>query len=451
MNYINNKNTKEEQELINEFNLVKAKYINNKIAKHIIENNEKLNELFKAIKEKTKSICEYGIKYNYPTRTRKLLDDSKKLEKEIIDFKLEEYKMDYSDENNLVDKCLFILSNETLSIPAYFDEFIARRQFDLITNREYKLNEKLIEKVYGYIQKEGLIDELEKGTRITTNKNKYENKVDKCNVALSYKEIIEKNSDLIIEFNKTVRDINNIIEEKNNDKYLGLIPREKSNSETIEKLESNNVIKIINKNKLEKLYKEKEKLLKLKKEYERIDNELMRLHIKLGKININLKEEDLSDLVTRSDLKYLLNKELDPIAITSNLKHFYSKEDIDNYYKYIEEQYVINKFLLEDTLKEEQEFNSKASEDAKELIKNNFLTAEALGNLNKKNDKNIDPKLAIYILKSIIDIKKTKVEDLDITEEEYIALKAYYDCKINEKIVEISEKLNEIENPRRHR
>ena len=450
MDYINNKKTKEEEELINDFNLVKTQDMNNKLAVYIIENSEKLKEFIESADEKIDRCYEEPIKNINPNRVKKALD-SLNIRGEIIRFKKRELKKDYTEENNLIKKCLSSISKEPLSIPSFFDEFIARVHLDFLTNQGYHLNEKLIEKVYGYIQKEGLIDELEKGTRIVSNKNDYENMVDKCKMSLSFKDIVEKKSDLIIEFNKTVRDINKIIEEKNNDKYLGLIPKEKNNKDTIEHIESNSLLKLMNKYKLEKLYEEKEKLLELKKEYDKIENELMRLHIKLGKINIDLKEKDLSDLITRSDLKFLLNKELDPIAITSNLKQFYSKEDIDNYYKYVDEQLVVNKILLEDTLKEEKEFNSKASEEAKELIKNDFTTAEALGNLNKKNENNIDPKLAISILKTLVDIKKTKLEDLDVTEEEYIALKAYYDCKINEKIAEISEKLNEIENPRRHR
>ena len=150
MDYINNKKTKEEEELINDFNLVKTQDMNNKLAVYIIENSEKLKEFIESADERIDRCYEEAIKNLYPNRVKRALDDLN-IRGEIIRFKKREYKKDYTEENKLITNCLSAIINKPFAIPSFFDEFIARRHLDFLTNQEYQLNEKLIKKVYGYI------------------------------------------------------------------------------------------------------------------------------------------------------------------------------------------------------------------------------------------------------------------------------------------------------------
>ena len=170
-----------------------------------------------------------------------------------------------------------------------------------------------------------------------------------------------------------------------------------------------------------------------------LESELVELHISLGKINALLKEKNLTDLITRCDLKSLLFAGEDKIAITSNLKKFNSKEDIDNFFKYVEEQLKINQEILNNLLKEEKEFNETANDKAKELINTDALEAYYLSKLNTKKRNNIDPRLIIFILKTISVLNNTKVKNMNVEKSEYKELKKYNDSIISEKIVSLED------------
>ena len=86
MDNINNKKTKEEEELINDFNLVKTQDMNNKLAVYIIENSEKLKEFIESADEKIDRCYEEAIKNLYPNRVKKALDNLN-IRGEIIRFK----------------------------------------------------------------------------------------------------------------------------------------------------------------------------------------------------------------------------------------------------------------------------------------------------------------------------------------------------------------------------
>ena len=152
-----------------------------------------------------------------------------------------------------------------------------------------------------------------------------------------------------------------------------------------------------------------------------------------------LKEKNLTDLITRCDLKSLLFAGEDKIAITSNLKKFNSKEDIDNFFKYVEEQLKINQEILNNLLKEEKEFNETANDKAKELINTDALEAYYLSKLNTKKRNNIDPRLIIFILKTISVLNNTKVKNMNVEKSEYKELKKYNDSIISEKIVSLED------------
>ena len=432
--------TEEEKKLIEDLKNVIEKDRKNKISEYIINNNERIEELFRAINEKLKYYIEGEGRFdNYSNRNKRIIDNLNGVKAHLTSFINRESAPDYTEENLLLDDCLNYISEKPYKLPLFIDEYIAVNNLDFRTNKRYRINKELVDRIYNEIQEDNIIEELEKGMKIQDDIYIYQKIVDKCNTSLAFKELINNNSDLILEYNKTVNEIDKVIEEKTSDLYLGIKERVTSNDETINKIESNSLRRIINKNRLETLYKEKEILLKRKKELQELESELVELHINLGKINVLLKEKNLTDLITRCDLKYMLFSGEDKIAISSNLKKFDTKEDIDNFFKYVEEKLKINQEILDNLLKEEKEFNETAGNKTKELMNNDALEAYYLSKLNTKKNNNIDPRLIFFILKTISVLNNTKVKNMNVEKSEYKELKKYNDSIISEKIVDLED------------
>ena len=432
--------TEEEKRLIEELKTVIEKDRKNKISEYIIENNERIEELYRAVNEKLKYYIEGEGRFdNYSNRNKRIIDNLNGVKAHITSFLKRESAPDYTEENKLIEECLSYISEKPYKLPLFIDEYIVVDYLDFRTNKRYRINKQLVDRISDEIKEDNVVEDLEKGMKIQDDIYLYQKIVDKCNSSLAFKELVNNNSNLILEFNKTVNDIDKVIEEKTSDLYLGLKERVNSNDEDINKIESNSLRRIINKNRLETLYKEKEILLKRKKELQELESELVELHISLGKINSKLKDNNLTDLVTRCDLKYLLFPGEDKIAITSNLKKFESKEDIDNFFNYVEEQLKINQELLDNLLKEEKEFNNTANEQAIELINTDALEAYYLSQLNTKERNNIDPRLIFFILKTISVLNNTKVKNMNVEKSEYKELKKYNDSIISEKIVSLED------------
>ena len=232
--------TEEEKELINDLSLVIDVDRTNKISEYIIERNRKLDDLIRTINEKLKYYIEEDGRYLSSSTIRlSIIDNLNRVKCEINKFKKNQYQDNLILENKLIEKCLHSISITPFAVPCFFDEFIAIKRNKEYYNRDYHiLNKELIDKLYDLVNKDTLMEELDQGTRIISNKSKYESIVDKCNVSLSYKELVKNNSDLIIEFNRIVKDIERVIEKRNNEQFLGIIKRERSNNATINYLES---------------------------------------------------------------------------------------------------------------------------------------------------------------------------------------------------------------------
>ena len=446
INAINNdeliKTTKEERKLLSELQLNINIDRYNKILEYIVERDNSINELLRTVNEKLKEHIE-GKKFVSPyyDRSTYVIDNLNDVKDDIIKYKREQYTDNRIQENNLIDKCLTALSEKPFRVPYFFDEFIAVKNNSYTSNECYELNKELINKMYKLLSNDILVSEIVTGTRIKKDKEKFENTVGKCEVSLSFKDIVLKNADKIVEFNEIVREIDKVLEEKRSDKYVGLIPRETKVKNMIRFLESNYVRKLVNKSRLERLHAEEKMLLERKKEYQDLDAESIRLHIELSKLNMELKDKGLSDLMQRSDMKYILNSEDDELAITSNLRKFYSTNEIDNYFKNVEKNYYENKGLLEKTKYEEKEFNGHVSKEALKLIETDFDTAVDISRLYSENKRiDIDPKIALFVLKSLTDLKEIELEDMNVTEEEYEKLKDYFDKTNKEKIAEFDKK-----------
>ena len=441
-------NSKEEKELVNDLSFIIKKNKVNKLSEYIVENNVKINELLQTINEKLKYYIEGDGAFPPTTKREITIDNLNRLKEDVISFKRSLYKPSNYSEKELIDICLNTLSED--NIPSYFNEPIVTITKNKNQKKEYDLNKDLINKLYELSLNDKLISDLETGTRLITSKEKYENNVGKCSVTLSFKDLVLNNKEQIIKYNSIVKEIEKTLEERNNNRFIGVSQKEQKNREEIFNLESNSIRRIVNKNKLKDLYEKELLLLELRKELDEIDNKLKELHIELAKTNIELKEKGLTDLITRSDLKYLLNKEEDPLAITSNLRSFYNEDDINSYFINVEKEYKTNKKLLDKLYIEEKEFNNNVCEEAKELIINDFNNAEKLGNLNKIDT--INPKIVLFTLNALILSKETELKDLIITEAEYLKYKTLLDGIINNQIVEFDEKyIKALENPKRHR
>ena len=128
--------TEEEKQLLDDLEKVVKTYRANNMIKNIVENNQRADDLLQAINEKLKYYIE-RVPDKVSSKRLSIIDNLNGLKDDIRLFKKEQYKMDYSDENDLISKCLESLTNHpfrplalatlsSLPFPIYFDKFLAK-------------------------------------------------------------------------------------------------------------------------------------------------------------------------------------------------------------------------------------------------------------------------------------------------------------------------------------
>ena len=416
----------------------------NKIAHKAIRDNKKMDLLLKDLNDILKHYIE-------GTRNKPAIYDNSiylnrinnlnNLKYSIIDYIHEEYYENEGISNEIVNKCFDSISVDQL----YFDETIATKR-SIGINDDYLLNEELIHRLYDYLVKNNNIKELAEGTRIINDIDDTHSIIDNCLFALSHKNDLYENIDLVLEFNKISNMIEGVLSERKDYKFYGINEKNKAIDNEVSHLESSPFKNLFYKDKIKKIQEIKNKINLIIKEYEELDNKLINLRKRQGIVNLELQEKNLSDLLNKSDYEYYSGyKKYDGVKITNTIRLFTSKEDLDNYYNFVEKALASNKLLLEELKVKEEEFNNSASKETLELIENDFITSENLAKFNNTNN-DVSPVIALFTLEALIKAKNTKLIDMNISEEEYNKVYSYYDNELNERTSGYSKELADVLN-----
>jgi len=427
INRINKPLTKEEKHLLDELKYIVQTAKTYRMIEYIVESHDRLYELLLAINEKLKEYIESRPQTNI---TQNKIDSLNSLKTDIISFKRELYKNSNLEENNLLEQCFSYLTNNSHTLPSYFGENLASKKEEKSSEKQYILNNELISKLQELLSKDNIIDEIKQVMRISTTKKECMSIINTCMDSLSYKENLLNNIEDVLNYNKLEEQIGKVFEEGLSDKYVGVVERENKTRYDIEKIESNPIKKALLKKKLEILKKEEKILLKRKNEYSDLEHQYVNLTRRIQDIKTKLKENNLLDIVSRSDISSIATKPNNQLALTSILRSIKSKEELEVFYNKVEEALIINKELLEKTNQEEMTFNNTASKEVIDLINNDYTTVE---NLSKISDK-VDPKILLFILETISIMKEYKPMYVDKKSQEYKMLKEHYDDIINSKI-----------------
>ncbi len=430
--------TKEEKQLLDELEKVVKEYKSNQMIGNIVEGNQKVNELLQAINEQLKYYIEI-IPDKTSSKRLYIIDNLNGLKEDINNFKKDQYKMNYSEENTLINNCLESLTNSpfgpislsslaSFHFPLYFDRLLVKPIINFKDNNFYSINERLTSQLEELLSVDNILNDLEQGYTIKTNKDNYEEIVNSCLDSLNHKDKILNNADLIVDYNKIEEERFSAYQKASSDIYIGVNERYNSVINQIKKIESNRLLKALNKRKLKELYSDKEILEKRKQEYTALEKYYLDLGIKEKDLKQQLKDKDIWELISISER---FNRRKDRISLLSNLRFFHSIQDVENYYSRVEQEYNINKELLDNTNRQEEVFNNTASKEAKRIVEEDLKTAKEL---SKLKDSRVDPKLVIFIFKSLLAIKKTNALDIDKKSSDYLFLKEHYDNLINEKI-----------------
>ena len=212
----NNNLTQEEKRLLK--NIVESIRIDriNKISNQVLRRNSKLNELIYNVNDLLSyyinGLDYYGLDYreNAKYKIRAL----NTLKSDIYSFIDDQYVNNTTSDNFLVDRCVNSINYEAYEVPTYFNELVATRNKEYSSNQNYIVNEKIINRLYDLLSEEGITDEIEKGIDIISSKEKYATIIDKCELSLGYKDLIYNNINLIIDYNKTIKEIEEVLKEK---------------------------------------------------------------------------------------------------------------------------------------------------------------------------------------------------------------------------------------------
>jgi hypothetical protein len=265
------------------------------------------------------------------------------------------------------------------------------------------LNEDIINRVYDYLSNEEFIVKLGEGISLADEANMLNDEINLCVKANKTKRLIYSNLYSICEFNKVNNRIKAIDKELNTDKYYKL--NEKLFTRRIELISTSK--ELFNKKKTNKDIIFYDELLKIEKELKAEREKLVR---KLNEIDKNIVDSDLRELLINN------NDNIDNnISIEANINKFVSIDFIDDYYC------RVDKLLRKDNTKvidlnnrlEEYKYNTRL--DVIWLFTEDFDTCSKLVKLNKSRKMfNIAPTISLFVLKSLITMKNTSLEDMDL-------------------------------------
>jgi hypothetical protein len=336
----------------------------------------------------------------------------------------------------VIDKCVSALAVDYFTLPEFFGKSLAKRDKNSLSKNfnNFIIEEENIERIYDLLSDTDFMIKLKEGVKVYDKERKLSNEFGFCYEANKNKSLIYSNMEDIFTYNKVMDEISNLFMEIDG-KYDNLNVKLAMITRKINRLEDNVFKKVTNKKQIEELKNRRDFLI------EQL-NKKSSLIIRRDKLIMQAKELEkkfdacgLGEIILRSNVDDLLNTNHNDMSIISKIRTFYSKEDMDIYFKKINDTLLANAVKVENSLDEKNKYRETTRKDVVDLLDNQYTTAVnlvKLCNANKRYD--ISPAIALFVLKTLVSLKNTQLYEMELDSEELKKIEEYYNSLVSKKI-----------------
>jgi len=337
--------------------------------------------------------------------------------KEDINMYFDNQEIDNEDNiQDLITNCLPALKLYYYSLPKFFGSEMIEEK-----DGKYIINKGIVNKVYDILENTSLVEELRDGIGYRVEEIKQLDIINACREAMSEKDKIYDNKDLIFKYNKLSREFDNIRSELRSKRYKNLDQEIENVCIQLNAIQANKLKRIINRDK-ELSLKTRLKELTLSRDIrssykEKFDTTM----VELDSVYSELKRVGLFDYVNKTS-KFDFRD-----SLTNMISCFNHKSDIEGYYRVIEKDMKDANRELRLIRKVKKEYLDSVSREANKLLSNNVSDVKNILEFSDNDKKyKVTPAIALFIIKGLIVVEDSCYADKKITDSEEFNVYKYY-------------------------
>ena len=267
----------------------------NTMIKDLFSKNNNFETLLYVIEDDIKK-ADMIIKSGVSNNTQKYIIRKDRLTelRDNILFYLNNQDIDFEDtKNDLIEKCLPNLNLNHYKQQVFFGK--------PMINEDLRLNKDTIPRVYDILGDSDLMEELVVGVERLDEEEKYNKVIRACSEARRYKNKVYDNKDLIIEYNKTSKELYELKQfiKKESDEDYNI--KYQAVTEEINDLLSNKIKAYFNKNRLRGLMNQQNVLDEKRNIYESSKSKYEKLNEKIKSLEEKVKKVGLLDFINRNN------------------------------------------------------------------------------------------------------------------------------------------------------
>ena len=413
--------TRNERELVFELEDIMKIDRSNTIIKELFNKDGKFQELLEKVNKEIKN-TDLLIKSGSSSNAKKYIirkDNLIELRDSIL-YYIDNQDIEIDDtKSDLIEKCLPSLNLSHYSQQLFFGKKLVEEGDNPTINKD------TVSKVYDILNDTDLMNEIVVGVEKNEVIEKYNSIIKACNEALRYKNKIYENSDLIFKYNALTRKSYELNKYLKSVKLTNINAMLEGVNTELNRLLSNKLRSFINKEKVHELINKRNALEEDNNRKKRALKESEHLKYKIEEVREELKRVGLLDLFNREHDDSLSSLH----SVSRLLPYFYKENDIDKYYKFIEETEKTNREHLREARKDMRDYYVKISGKGRNLLINCLDTCKTIKEFANYplGDYEVCPAIALYILKGLVEIEDSKYEDKEFTKEEVNSIALYYE------------------------
>jgi hypothetical protein len=275
---------------------------------------------------------------------------------------------------------------------------------------------------------------LKDGVAIYDKERQLSNEFGFCYEANENKNLIYSNIDDIITYNKLMDEISSLYREID-EKYDNLNVKLAMITRKINKLEDNVLKKVTSKKQIEELKHRRDALVEELNKKSNLISRRDKLIVKTKELEKKFAACGLGDILLRGNVEGLLNTSHSEMSIISKIRTFHSKEEIDSYFKQIDETLLENATKVDEALDKKNKYRENTRKDVLDLLDNQFTTAVNLVNLcNSDKRYDVSPVIALFTLKALVVLNNTQLGEMGLSLEEQKEIEDSYYSLVSNRI-----------------
>lgn len=430
-------NNPKEKELLKRLEKIVYLDTNNKIILDLLENDSDFNQLIEDINKEMDNLrvkiekAKYTMNSSLLEKYQRQIDGYKKLKNDFVRF-YEEQSIESFDWDSLVMDCY-----SNISKVCFGNDTVFGKKLVFSRNGITHLNDESVQQLYSLMEDEEFSNQVIEGVHLAHEKISISGRIRDEKEVLSYKDVLLRNYDSILQFNTYLYMLEKYQKELKDSKYQDLDSKISFLNKKISR-EISNVSIRGNYNKNLSYYRSKKNLLLSRIDrVEEIKRNQRIVRSKMSAIYDKLCSEGLEDFLFDTYSKINGDGVLNLSKVVRELDSY---QGLEEYFQSIQNKFDDDTTIFKDIRDREKEFMNRSGIHTLDFIHNHFDTACTFVNILENNQKSeVSPKLSLFILRVLGESHDPLSRDIDLSDLEYEELEKWYQENIKPRIHEFED------------